>query len=157
MCEFLSGWINVETEQPEVADLQCHSTAQERFGWKGKEILKRREWEWTEDDDGKSLVVRTSPDDPAGMADNLRAALLVRWPTRQDAIRECILLVGKWLTTLYLNSLKSLPDGVVFPKSLTTLDLYSLESLLKGYKFPAYLRGRIYGMADPPFEQTGVS
>ena len=110
MCDLLSGWINIKTEQPEIADLRSHSRTQGRLGWKGDEVLLRREWEWTNDDDGKSLTVRTGPDDPKKLGANLRAALLARWRTRQDAIQDCIEIMARNGGSLYLSGCTGLKD-----------------------------------------------
>ena len=114
MSVFLSGWINIKTKQPEMADLRSHSVTQNVLKWTSADVALRREWAWPADDDGKSLVVRTSPDDKPGLGDNLRAALLVRWATRNHAVQEAIVIVAKHGGSLDLSGcpIKALPDGI---------------------------------------------
>ena len=106
-----------------IADLRSHSETRRLMGWTTADLADRREWEWSDDDGGESLVVRTCPDDPEAMALNLRAALLVRWPTRADAIIECVSLVMSAGVTALDLSYEKFPDGLVIPAGVTTLYL----------------------------------
>jgi len=110
MCEFISGWINVKTKEPELADLRSHSESQEILKWTFRDLEHRREWEWTADDDGASLKVRTSPSDPPDLAGLLRAELLTRWPTRTIAIGECCQIVARNGGNVSLDNM-TLPAG----------------------------------------------
>lgn len=134
MCELLSGWINLDTEEPELADLRSHSESQRLLGWTTKDLVRRREWEWTKDDDGESLVVRTGPDDPPELAGFLRAALLTKWPTRGDALRGAVAMLPDSVTWLDLCGV-TIPEGFVVPSSVTWLGL-SGATIPEGFVVP---------------------
>ena len=85
MCNFLSGVITNERE-PRVlcANLLHHEKTIEAFGLKPETY---REWEWTHDDDGASLVVRAAPQENANV---LKSAILAKYPHRAACLGECI-------------------------------------------------------------------
>ena len=136
MCEFLSAWINIETKEPEFGDLSSHSDSAKLRGWTVADLKNRREWEWTTDDKGKSLDVRTADDDPKELREQLKASLLFRWNhSRMNAIKEAIpAAIKAGVKTLYLNSLQSLPEGISF-EGVKTIYLNSLQSLPEGISF----------------------
>ena len=81
----IKGWINITTKRSEMVDPKSHLATQEHFGWTTGDLAIWREWDWANDDGGETLIVRTGPDDPDTMADDLRMEILVRWPTQQEA------------------------------------------------------------------------
>jgi len=83
MCEYVSGYVDLEGNEFRVApDMRSHAACEEYYGL----IPDRwREWEWTGDDAGASLVVRVYEDDPHD-AGWLKACILAKWPTRADLI-----------------------------------------------------------------------
>ena len=95
MCELLSGWINVKTEEVAIVDLRSHSETAKLLKWDAATIAAHREWEWLRDDDGASLAVRHQPDDPPDRPKMLRACILALWKTRTEAIYGCIELAAK--------------------------------------------------------------
>jgi hypothetical protein len=87
VCEFLSAWLNIETEEIVCADAQSHEATQEHMGWRAADLEPWREWEWTGPGDD-ALTIRLMHDDPHD-TNWYRALVLARYPTWQDAINDC--------------------------------------------------------------------
>lgn len=85
MCNFLSGIITRE-HYPRMlcANLLNHDSTVSHYKFRPEQY---REWEWTADDDGASLKVRTIFGEDANA---LKSAILALWPTRRLALVECI-------------------------------------------------------------------
>jgi hypothetical protein len=90
MCNFLSGVVTIE-RYPKVlcADLLFHEKTISLLDLKAKTY---REWEWTRDDDGKSLKVRVvNGENP----NDLKSAILAKFPNRAKCLAYCIKQVLK--------------------------------------------------------------
>ena len=91
MCELISGWINIDTEEVAADNMNSHAKTQELRGWSSSDLKRWREWEWTGPGE-QSLAVRTLVDDEHG-SNWWRAVILARWPTWGDCFgalcREC--------------------------------------------------------------------
>ena len=113
MCDFLSGFLNIQTGAMAWGDLVSHSRSADLLKIdQSQESSPWRELEWT-DDKPDSLVVRTIPTD-AMTTDEARSLVLAKYPRRIDLIATIFANPGKALpsslTSLYLNGAKS-PDG----------------------------------------------
>ena len=85
MCHFLSGCVTIERDPR----LLCHNLVHHEITVDscGLEPESYREWEWTKDDNGESLVVRVLPDENPNV---LKSAILAKYPTRADCLDECL-------------------------------------------------------------------
>ena len=85
MCNFLSGLVTIE-KHPKILcqDLVSHDKTITALSLKPETY---REWEWTSEDTGDSLDVRVLKEEDAN---EFKSAILARFPTRKDAIIECI-------------------------------------------------------------------
>jgi len=112
MCEFLSGVVTME-RYPRIlcADLRHHERTVEAFGLKPETY---REWEWIEDDDGASLMVRAIPDENPNV---LKSAILAKYPTREKVLNACIAQALERGGSLDLSG-RALPDGLLLPESM---------------------------------------
>ena len=85
MCNFLSGLVTIE-KHPKILcqDLLHHEKTVNALSLKPETY---REWEWTSEDTGDSLDVRVLKGEDAN---EFKSAILAQFPTRKDAINECI-------------------------------------------------------------------
>ena len=105
MCEFVSFVFVPATEEVFAGSLDSHSGIE--AGWDLKPG-SYRECEWTQDDDGKSLVVRTEADDPKPAY--FKSLILAHFPTRKALLKH--LTVGKaGDATYYFRNGKLHRDG----------------------------------------------
>ena len=111
MCNFLSGVVTRE-RHPEIrcGSLCHHERTVEYLGLIPEQY---REWEWTKDDDGASLVVRAAPGENPAV---LKSAILAKFPNRKACLAECLRQVlsletadisGSPLTELKADSAKT--------------------------------------------------
>jgi hypothetical protein len=119
MCDFISGVINRTTCEVKFYDGRSHSALFEALKLHHKNWA---EWEWTKEDDGKALDVRTHDSLPGNNAKQLKASLLSQFPTRSDAVARFVKTLDKRITTLYLNG-ATISTALTIPDSVTTLDL----------------------------------
>ena len=118
MCDFLSFFVSRKADKVRslndryvVGDLRSHSASAKLADIKyGKGGDYWAEAEWTEDDDGASLIVR---DD---CADVLKAVILGDFKTRAKCLEFCLGRLPASLTTLDIGSLTSIPEGLKLPK-----------------------------------------
>ena len=110
MCDFFSGLIDrKDLSKLYLHDGRSHSETATACDLKPEQY---REFEWPKDDDGKSLSVRTLPDDPYPEA-SYRTAILARFSSRPKLVRY-------WLEHL--------------PKKIGSLDVRGCD--LKGVTLP---------------------
>ena len=131
MCDFLSGLVNLDCDQELkiwARDLRSHSTTAEYFKLKPDTY---REWEWTEDDDGGSLVVRTTEGDHD--TNWYRACILAKYPNRAAMLDYCLSVTeATYINLSRCTGLKSVP---AFPEA-TTIALSGCTGLKSVPAFP---------------------
>ena len=120
MCNFLSGVITREKE-PRIlcGSLLHHERTVAAFLLKPEQY---REWEWTNDDDGKSLVVRAAPGENPNV---LKSAILAKFPTRRTCLAYCIQL----LQTLENADVSESPVTVFVSENAKTIDARGCTAL----------------------------
>ena len=112
MCDLVSFWINVKTEQMVCRSLTSHSETQRLMGWSSAELDNWREVEWT----AKSLTVRTHTNDEPGPSWH-KAIVEARFTTRIAAINWAVLEVNAIGGDLDLGGLTS-AKGLTLPQSI---------------------------------------
>jgi hypothetical protein len=131
MCDFLSGLVNLDCDKKLkiwAHDPRSHSETAAYFQLKPDTY---REWEWTEDDDGASLVVRTATGDHE--TNWYRACILAKYPNRAAMLDYCLQTIEA--THIYLNDCKSLKEVPCFPKA-TYISLNDCTALKEVPCFP---------------------
>ena len=139
MCHFFSGLIDRhDLDALYLYDGLSHSETARHHRLEPETY---REFEWVKDDDGKSLSVRTIPDDPHPES-WYRASILARFGTRTALVRHWLETLPKVFPgDLYLYGCDL--KGVKLPETVEgSLDLRGCD--LKGVKLPAKIGGYLY-------------
>jgi hypothetical protein len=97
------------------------------------------EAEWTKDDKGESLTVRT---EDGVSSERYIKSILGHYPKRIDLINAAVCVVAKRCGYLDLNGLTS-AKGLKLPETVGSLDLRGLTSA-KGLKLPETVGGYLY-------------
>jgi hypothetical protein len=119
MCDFLSGVIHRKNGEIRFYDGLSHSALFTALRLSEKMWA---EWEWTQDDRGASLSVRTHETLPGLNESELSAAILSKFSSRADAVAEFVRTLNPAVTTLYLSS-ATISTPLTIPNSVTTLYL----------------------------------
>src|SRR5512146_289372 len=108
MCNFLSGVITIPDHRILCGDLLHHEKTVSAYKLNPETY---REWEWTADDSGESLIVRVAEEDSSW----LKTQILTSYPSRSELLLECIRQVANVGCDLYLDGctgLKALPENL---------------------------------------------
>ena len=136
MCNFLSGIVTIEN-YPRIlcTNLLHHEITVNGSGLKPEQY---REWEWTSDDEGRSLSVRAAPGENPNV---LKSAILAKYPNRKACLKFCIDQILK-LKNINLDGLTSVPDNFKLPDRVGGyLDLRGLTSVPDNFKLPDSVGG----------------
>lgn len=138
MCNVVSFHISNDGETLYAGDCRHHENGVCLHGLKADEA---REGEWTVDDNGESLVVRSLPPNHRAKGQELydgtwyKACILSRWPTRTKFIEHLLTRLPKKVENLYLvgcTGLKALPAGLKVRVDLDLRDCVGLKALPAG-------------------------
>ena len=94
MCDFLSAWINIKTEEIVCADAMSHAGTQKQMGWSSTDLTDWREFKWTGPGED-NLTVRVCPGDKRN-ANWWRAIIIARYGTWHIAVEDlCVQAVRR--------------------------------------------------------------